>query len=556
MNWEETALKKKVLITWRNVFELVEADDDEESRATAVMPIPLDLKKIFNKYLEDHNSHDDPEKDPKPLEIDATELSREALKLLMISNKVKEVDRKAIAKFLYPDPGLAACESLVDVYLTLCAHTLVHGNRPTIEVEVCGVWEPTFCTPEYVNSRLFGAFIRVEVVLDLAGTDSCKEFGIRAAQLQDVFGNKKMITLTQAIEKISASSNFRLLNFTEDQYLGWLQRCEQAKQTGIRTMIGSFRGQGLFYNGYNNEFYVALVSDEPIQVIVDSLIERSDGDDYKKAEAQSTIVRAFDLGRKLWFYAPLEAIKPFNWSTNCLDRLVLPDRTKHILSKVFSTKTEHIFGDVIAGKGGGLVIEAHGPTGTGKTLTAELFAQNMKRPLYALTMAELSMAPDSIEKKLGVIFARAIRWNAVILFDEADILLGKRGPEEMLRSAIVGVFLRTMDYFRGVIFMTTNRHSSLDDAIDSRISIRLEYPPLVPEVRAEIWKVILKESNLTVTGDHNRLYNLDANGRIIRNSVRVMLCLYGNTCTVDDVVEFMEERIGSKKGVNQELVTV
>lgn len=113
--------------------------------------------------------------------------------------------------------------------------------------------------------------------------------------------------------------------------------------------------------------------------------------------------------------------------------------------------------DIISGKGGGVVFLLHGPPGTGKTLTAESVSEFLKRPLYSVSVGELGTDCKSLEKALSEVLEVATRWNAVILLDEADIFLERRTLQDVTRNALVGIFLRLLEYHTGVLFLTSNR---------------------------------------------------------------------------------------------------
>ena len=134
--------------------------------------------------------------------------------------------------------------------------------------------------------------------------------------------------------------------------------------------------------------------------------------------------------------------------------------------------------DPIEGKGKGLIILLHGEPGVGKTSTAEASAQAFDLPLYPITCGNLGDKPDVIEDQLQLIFQEAHRWNCVLLLDEADIFLTKRSKTELERNALVSVFLRQLEYYGGILFLTTHRVGVLDDAFRSRIRLSLYYPPL------------------------------------------------------------------------------
>ena len=72
------------------------------------------------------------------------------------------------------------------------------------------------------------------------------------------------------------------------------------------------------------------------------------------------------------------------------------------------------------------MILVRGSTGVGKTLTAEVVSEYVKRPLYTISIGEIGVDLSRIENNLGTIFKRASRWNAILLLDEADIFLTRR----------------------------------------------------------------------------------------------------------------------------------
>lgn len=144
--------------------------------------------------------------------------------------------------------------------------------------------------------------------------------------------------------------------------------------------------------------------------------------------------------------------------------------------------------------------------------------------------------------KFGKIFSRAKKWNAVLLFDEADIFLSERAASELERSAIVGIFLRLLDYYEGTFFLTTNRGEGIDKAFKSRVTLYLDYPELTDEVRHTIWKNMLKSANLEVVDTaENSLKDvatIKLNGRQIRNQVRLVKLMYPTgTLTASDLRE-------------------
>ncbi|PKC55192.1 P-loop containing nucleoside triphosphate hydrolase protein, partial [Rhizophagus irregularis] len=175
--------------------------------------------------------------------------------------------------------------------------------------------------------------------------------------------------------------------------------------------------------------------------------------------------------------------------------------------------------DPIANKGKGCIFLCYGPPGTGKTLTAESVAELLKRPLWTIGVHELGTDLAKMEQQLVKILNIAFTWKAVLLLDEADIYFEKRTSGNAKRNAMTGIFLRHLEYYQGILFLTTNRVMSFDDAFRSRITMCFHYPKLVPEKRKEIWKNFIDGAGLDLNADDFSKYEL--NGREIRNVLHI-----------------------------------
>lgn len=253
------------------------------------------------------------------------------------------------------------------------------------------------------------------------------------------------------------------------------------------------------------------------------------GGNESEARSRLPFVRVFSLDTKRFVYADVEDLVDYDFDDQAITRLHLPGDMLSILSKVFTASNETVFGDLIAGKHGGLVILAAGNPGVGKTLTAEVYAELTQRPLYVLELGELGTTATEVEENLNRVFARVARWGAVLQFDECEIFLAKR-ENDLERSAIVGIFLRLLDYYRGILFLTTNRPEVLDHAVVSRITLQLKYPDLDVDARVKIWRTMFEVAGLTALGDDelNKLAQLELNGREIRNLIRLGIVVLGN----------------------------
>ncbi|KAK4150084.1 hypothetical protein C8A00DRAFT_37317 [Chaetomidium leptoderma] len=149
--------------------------------------------------------------------------------------------------------------------------------------------------------------------------------------------------------------------------------------------------------------------------------------------------------------------------------------------------------DLIRGKGAGLFILLHGVPGVGKTATAEAVAQASKKPLFPITCGDLGVSPQDVDSALSGIFRLAHHWDCVLLLDEADVFLSRRELGDLERNALVSVFLRVLEYYSGILFLTTNRVGTLDEAFKSRIHLSLYYPPLTLERTLAIFEVNLRK---------------------------------------------------------------
>ncbi|KAI0184137.1 P-loop containing nucleoside triphosphate hydrolase protein [Xylaria flabelliformis] len=145
--------------------------------------------------------------------------------------------------------------------------------------------------------------------------------------------------------------------------------------------------------------------------------------------------------------------------------------------------------DIIEGKADNLIILLHGVPGVGKTATAEAVANANQKPLFPITCGDLGLEPDQVETNLGRIFQLANRWNCVLLLDEADIFLADRKLDNLSRNALVSVFLRILEYYNGILILTTNRVGTLDEAFESRIHIMLYYPRLTAGQTTDIFRM-------------------------------------------------------------------
>lgn len=124
-------------------------------------------------------------------------------------------------------------------------------------------------------------------------------------------------------------------------------------------------------------------------------------------------------------------------------------------------------------------------------------AEYTRRPLLQVTCGDIGQDAEVVEQRLEDHFQLAHRWGCVMLLDEADVFLQKRSKEDLARNAIVSVFLRVLEYYSGILFLTTNRIGAFDLAFHSRIHMSLFYPRLDKDSTIKIWEMNLARAQET-----------------------------------------------------------
>ncbi|KAF2143537.1 uncharacterized protein K452DRAFT_224609, partial [Aplosporella prunicola CBS 121167] len=242
-------------------------------------------------------------------------------------------------------------------------------------------------------------------------------------------------------------------------------------------------------------------------------------------------VRGYCFKIKEWASFYVDKITDIKWNDHAFGSLILPSDYKRLILLFVESQihNKNQFDDVIEGKGKKMqeerriIMLLEGSPGVGKTLTAEALADRIRKPLYAISVAELGSTAKDLERRLTMILEVAVKWDAVVLLDESDVFLEKRRADSLTRNSIVAIFLRLLEYYRGVLFLTTNRVHSMDPAFQSRIHLRIQYPDLEEPARRQIWKQFTELSNRESVLEPQHFEELgrwDLNGREIKNLVK------------------------------------
>ena len=202
-------------------------------------------------------------------------------------------------------------------------------------------------------------------------------------------------------------------------------------------------------------------------------------------------VRLFHLEWHCNVWAHVQHMTEYQYQPGLRDKLVLPAHHRDLIDILTAREAAPVH-DFIAGKSGGTTILCQGAPGLGKTLTAEIYSEVAGKPLYRVHSGQLGTTAASVGATLSGILRRAVRWDAILLLDEADVYIRCR-DNDLEHNAIVAEFLRTLEYFDGLLFMTTNRVDDVDDAILSRCiaTIRYETPPRPDAVR--LWRLLAEQ---------------------------------------------------------------
>jgi hypothetical protein len=254
-----------------------------------------------------------------------------------------------------------------------------------------------------------------------------------------------------------------------------------------------------------------------------------------------------------WGYFLINNLKPCVFNEAAFDMLCLDNHKdqKTVIRNLLIAKKTHQYHDIIKNKSSGLVFLLHGPPGTGKTTTAEAVSEILHYPLYKVGFGDLGTNHAFIEENLKRIFDLATRWNAVVLIDEADTIMEARTEmRDYQANSVTSIFLKYIETYDGVIFLTTNRLKTIDPAFESRISINLEYK-LTEDMNKETWMNLLKNvksTNISET-EIEDLVRLGLNGRQITNLIKLSyLCNNGDSSkitkqTLNDMYRLAKNKI-------------
>lgn len=239
------------------------------------------------------------------------------------------------------------------------------------------------------------------------------------------------------------------------------------------------------------------------------------------------VLNIFHLRYNAYFSVHAVNLVPYKYKEDLSKNLVIPGDIKDLVEMLVAN-SENETSDIVEGKGNSTVICAIGDPGLGKTLLAEVMSEQCKRPLYKIEADQLGETASELERNLTEILDRAQRWNCMVMIDEANAYVHERGIDHK-QNGIVGVFLRKLEYFRGILVLTTNQTKAngdsfdIDPAILSRCSAVFTFELPKKRESAEIWMIQAKTMGIELSQGiiQHVVLNYALSGRSIRNLLKL-----------------------------------
>jgi hypothetical protein len=330
---------------------------------------------------------------------------------------------------------------------------------------------------------------------------------------------------------------FGILHETKELKAAYVAEMARHRKVFANAFAQQFRASGIPYRWEDGDWQRRGQGVENHRVIHDLSVDEEeayeastdapffDNDKSLKGVGELPIhplIRVFDLKIHEFMWVNTGCLTPYVYDKSLRDKLVLPPSHRNLLDVLTSNIDDYV-ADIVEGKSAGNIILCKGEPGVGKTLTAEVYAELIEKPLYAIHSGTLGTEPDEISKNLQSIFTNAKRWGAVLLLDEADVFVLRRN-DNIQQNAIVAEFLRAIEYYDGLFFMTTNRSQDIDDAIIQRCAAIILYQIPSRELTKRIWNVMATQFDAKLSAKMiDQL--LDLFPRIAPRDIKMMLRL-------------------------------
>jgi len=487
------------------------------------------------------------------IEVETNELSVELIKYIVLNDSRLDNESKTMLSLELLESNSIESSKLEDDlwdtkinYLSdiFAVYSKIKKQKFNADYEYLGRRYPVKMMMELKNAtRYLPRHIRISIEL-IAHKNAKRSVDI-------TLNNDQVIDLKKRVKKLTFRVLMSIFNFYEqkeniEDYLQKLSKVKSLQQQSGKHILCSGTGMTFSFGTVHWDNFgqksAAIIENE---LEVEAERNHYVRQDEFKHKTELPYVRVFSLFYKDYFLVHIDDISDYEYDKKAFERLILPSEMKNTIQKIFSYSLQNLTGDIISYKHGGLIVMAEGNPGVGKTSTAEVYSELNQKPLYVIQADELFDKHNSFEKNLSIIFRRVEKWNAVILFDEVDIFLYERGSD-VWQASKVGVFLRLMDYFRGIMFLTTNRSDVIDHAVLSRITVNIAYPDLNKKTRKAIWVSKLKEAGMTIDST-DKLAELELNGRQIRNMVRLGGIMFDKKIKEVEFIELIKKSVPNYK---------
>lgn len=229
----------------------------------------------------------------------------------------------------------------------------------------------------------------------------------------------------------------------------------------------------------------------------------------------------FSMDHKIWGKMDFRDISEIQFNDNVYDN-ILSDRKDHLIN-VIRHYYSLPYNNFMMDRNKGLIILFHGPPGTGKTLTVNALAEVLHLPLYKLGLREVGKLQGDLERKLEDIFKMVKEWKGILLIDEADLFVAQRTKNNVYAS----IFLRLLEDFSGIVFLTTNVPHLIDPAIQNRVTLSIAFDIPNKNSRKHLWNTSLNIPHINI--DALAEYNLS--NRDIMNIIYLVYLELGGDMT-------------------------
>ena len=340
--------------------------------------------------------------------------------------------------------------------------------------------------------------------------------------LSEAIGSKFLFLENKALK-----SAYELQIDTYNKHLQKLGSLFLSKSSGLKLINDQFNNSDMPSAEYKsctkffNDSRINNLDDyhvEDIQELGEDLTERVISD-----VPFHPYIKMFDLENHCTLWEPTYNLTEYQYDSSASDKLILPNNQRDLID-ILVGETNFFLEDIVSSKSTAASILCKGKPGLGKKLTAEVYSQIVRKPLYQVHSDQLGTDPSDIDGKLKTILERSARWGAVLLLNEVDIYIRKR-DNSIQHNAIVTSFLRRLESFGGIVFMTTNRSDDVDDAILDKCTAVITYNYPGDEDLHKIWVVLSDHYKIPMSSELiDQVISLFENmsGRDIKGLLKLM----------------------------------